>query len=109
MRLTVTEEAPKSYLHASSRGSVVSSTSPLAASLAASLEEESDEELLVEALGNDAFITSPTMSIAGEPSPSIAQTTKTRSSEQVCSNEGEIVRAIAIAVRKWGVKIRVTP
>jgi hypothetical protein len=72
----------------------------LAISLTAPNEEASDEELAVEAFGKGPFDASPTMSIIGGPSPSIAQTNKTWISEQIQSSEGEIARATVSAVSK---------
>jgi hypothetical protein len=71
-----------------------------AASLAAPHEEASDEELHVEASGKVAFDISPTMSIIGECSSSIAQTNRARSSKQNRSSEGEIARAKTTAAVK---------
>jgi hypothetical protein len=53
------------------------SASASATSLAAPSEEASDKELAIEASGKGSFDASPTMSITGEPSPSIAQDNST--------------------------------
>jgi hypothetical protein len=63
-------------------------------------EEALDKELAIETSDKGAYDVSPTMSKIGECSPSIAQTKKTQSSKQICSSEGEIVRARVSATSK---------
>jgi 5-enolpyruvylshikimate-3-phosphate synthase len=90
-------------------GSTETSAFAFAILLAAPNQEASDEEVAIKASNKGPFDASPTMSIIGEPSPSIAQTNKMWSSEQIRSSEGEIVRVVARAVSKCGVEIRITP
>jgi hypothetical protein len=73
----------------SSHGSTKTSASALATSLAAPNEEAPDEELAIEASSKGSFDASPMMSITGEPSPSIAQTNKTQSSEKFAAGKAK--------------------
>jgi hypothetical protein len=100
MRLTVTEDTLKLLLRVSLRGSIETSALASATSLAAPNEVASDKELAIEASGKGPFGASPTMSIIGKPSPSITQANNTRSSKQIRSSEGEIMRAEVSAVSK---------
>jgi hypothetical protein len=64
-------------------GSTETSAFAFAILLAAPNQEASDEEVAIKASNKGPFDASPTMSITGEPSPSIAQTNKTRSSKKL--------------------------
>jgi hypothetical protein len=84
----------------SSRGSMKASAWISATSLEAPDDEAFDEELAVEAFKKGPFGASPTISMTGEPFPSISKANSSQSFEQVHGSEGELARANVGAVIK---------
>jgi hypothetical protein len=74
-------------------GSTEASTLISATSLAAPDDEASDKELAIEASSKGPFGASPTMSMIGNPSPSIAKANISWIFNQVNDNEDELARA----------------
>jgi hypothetical protein len=99
MRPTVTEEALNSaprefaWIH----GSLSFDFSNIASGPD---DEASNEELAVEASDKGPFGASPTMSMTGEPSPSITKANSSQSFKQVNGKKGELARPNTIVVSK---------